>query len=365
MSVKLVFSKEERKALRYCTYCPRLCRFTCPVAHGEARETTTPWGKMRLLHLIEQGTLEPTAAVLETLHHCISCGRCQSICLHDIPVAEILAKGRAQLVGNGLGVPEAFAVPVGGCQVEVPLPTVTGVSDEAPVFLPSCSHLADEESSARLADALQATVAAGYPLGLPTVRRYQGCGFHEWEAGLSGTAERSWLDFVDQAGPDRRVVTDCAPGLWLARQREPHESTGPVHLVEWLASHLDVLPEGHIGQEVAVHDSCFVSRRLGLGRMTRDVVRHLTGRKPKDLFEANDEARCCGAEGQWATARPDAQKRAADTVIGDILDAGAGVVVTASPTCRGSLSDGLRKQGASVQVLDLIDLLAKLPPADK
>ena len=365
--MSLVFTKDERKALRYCTYCPRLCRFACPVAHGEARETTTPWGKMRLLHLIDQGMFEADASALEVLNHCISCGRCQSYCRHDVPVAEILAKGRAQLVGNGLGVPESFAVPIGGCTVAESMPVFAQGSAHDPVFLPSYVHLTDEKSSARLKAAIGAAFAGGVPLALPTVELYQGCGFHEWEVGLHGTAERSWEDFVAQAGEGRRVVTDCAPGLWLARQRNAENAPGPMHLVEWLASHLDVLPEGKLEGGVAVHDSCFVTRRLGLGRMTRDVVRHLSGCEPSDLFESGDEARCCGAEGRWATVRPDAQARAADTVIGDIIDSNADTVVTASPSCRVSLRAGLEAVGSAVEVVDLLDLLdlsIDMPSAD-
>ena len=160
------------------------------------------------------------------------------------------------------------------------------------------------------------------------------------------------------------MVTDCAPGLWLSRQRQPQDTGGPLHLVEWLASHLDVLPEGKLERVVAVHDSCFVTRRLGLGRMTRDVVRHLTGSEPRDLFESDQDARCCGVEGRWASVRPDAQERAAKTVTADILDSGADLVVTASPSCRASLRASLDSQGASVELFDLLDLLTELPSMD-
>ncbi len=74
MSEGLSFKPADARALRYCTYCPRLCRFACPVAHGESRETVTPWGLMRLLNLVSQNVVEADASVLETLNHCVSCG---------------------------------------------------------------------------------------------------------------------------------------------------------------------------------------------------------------------------------------------------------------------------------------------------
>lgn len=361
MSEGLSFTPAEGRALRYCTYCPRLCRFACPVAHGESRETVTPWGLMRLLNLVSQDVVEADESVLETLSHCVSCGRCQSFCMHDNPVAEILADGRAQLIGRGLRVPDSFSVPVGGCDPALELPDgAPSAAEFEAVFLPSCAHLADDESRERLGRVLEHLPKAGLSIGLPSSKKMVGCGFHEWEVGLAEAAAGSWKRFVGQAEGGLRVVTDCASSLWLARDADGGDN-GVGHLIEWVAAHLDDFPDGTSSAVVAIHDSCFVSRRLRLGDALRAVVGHIYGSEPQDLHQARDEARCCGAEGRWAQAEPEAQIEAARTVIDDIADSGADIVVTGSPKCRASLASQAAERGLTIQILDLLDVLLEIP----
>ena len=42
-------------SLTYCTYCPKLCRHTCPVSNATARETLTPQTKMATMRLLRIG----------------------------------------------------------------------------------------------------------------------------------------------------------------------------------------------------------------------------------------------------------------------------------------------------------------------
>ena len=41
---------EAQRAVDFCTYCPRLCHFACPAAHGDASEASTAWG-LSLIHI--------------------------------------------------------------------------------------------------------------------------------------------------------------------------------------------------------------------------------------------------------------------------------------------------------------------------
>jgi Fe-S oxidoreductase len=158
-------------------------------------------------------------------------------------------------------------------------------------------------------------------------------------------------------------LTDCAPALWAFAEQTPPPPWGPRHLIAWLADERERLPAKALAGSgpIAVHDSCFTSRRLGLGSALREVVAHLSGEPPRELFEHGDAARCCGAEGGWAEVQTEAQGRAADTVLADITDSGARWVVTGSTTCRNSLRERIqrheREEGGAVEVLDPFDLL--------
>ncbi|MHB1846932.1 MAG: (Fe-S)-binding protein, partial [Deltaproteobacteria bacterium] len=54
---------ERRPELEHCAYCPKLCRFTCPVSEATGREALTPWGKMSVAFLAERGARAPDAAL--------------------------------------------------------------------------------------------------------------------------------------------------------------------------------------------------------------------------------------------------------------------------------------------------------------
>jgi hypothetical protein len=49
---KLDLGPDLEQMTAYCTYCPKMCRFSCPTAAAESRETVTPWGMMRLLEMV-------------------------------------------------------------------------------------------------------------------------------------------------------------------------------------------------------------------------------------------------------------------------------------------------------------------------
>jgi Fe-S oxidoreductase len=355
----------ERRALRYCTYCPKMCRFACPVAHGEARETVTPWGLMRLLNLVDQGVVASDGAVLEALEHCVSCGRCTTFCVHENPVAEVLAKGRSQLVASGLAVPEAWAVPPGGCGVAAQ--PWRAMEVDRPAFLPSCAHFQTPEATRALVRGLDALESHALGVSVPVGPEPYGCGFHEWEVGATQAASASWERFT-QAGRGRPAcITDCAPSLWALGADGPGKGGAPAvrHLADWLAEHLERLPAGSIEGRVVLHDACFPTRRLGLGTAIRALVAHLAGGPAVELHEAGAEARCCGASGHWAEVRPDAQARAAATVVADLADARPDLVVTSSAACRLALERAVAKAGLvgsagePVVVVDLLGLLAR------
>ena len=94
------FDEAETKAIDTCTTCPKLCRWACPVADAEARETTSPWNLM-----IASGFLKRGLATVDELsdipYHCTHCGACTEACLHknDVPLVLSLTRAR-QLAGH-------------------------------------------------------------------------------------------------------------------------------------------------------------------------------------------------------------------------------------------------------------------------
>lgn len=80
-----------------CTFCPRLCRHTCPVALATGREAATPTALMTAVWLAEQGRMDPALAGRATAL-CTSCQACQVHCKDHVPVPSLLASARGRLL---------------------------------------------------------------------------------------------------------------------------------------------------------------------------------------------------------------------------------------------------------------------------
>src|SRR5262245_11540807 len=92
------------RSLSYCTFCPKLCRHTCPVSNAEARETLTPQTKMATMRLYRTGRVAEPAAV-EPLYGCTGCGACTEACKHHVTPGRHLFTGRADAEARGDGHP--------------------------------------------------------------------------------------------------------------------------------------------------------------------------------------------------------------------------------------------------------------------
>jgi len=318
---------------------------------------------MRLLNLIDQGHLQPDPDLVEPLYHCVACGRCQVFCRHGNPVAEILIKSRERLLARGLPVPEAFRVEKGGCKAEaLPEPFNANRTDQ-PAFLPSCVDLDGAEGAARVRRFAENLCAAGLILAIPEMSSRDGCGFGEWEAGQPERGRVSWRRFLSQAASYPQVVVDCGQALWAFGDVTAGGGRRVVHLIEWLDEHLFSLPQGRLDRPVAIHDSDFEVRRLGLGANLRRVVKRLSGHEPLSLFEAEQAARSCASSGQWAKAFPVAHARAVSAVLADVADSGTRIAVAANPHCRHALLQEARRSearsatGEEIEIFDLMDLI--------
>src|SRR5205823_244399 len=93
-----------RRAQELCEFCPKMCRFACPVSEATGREALTPWGKVSLAVLVGR---EPDAAAALAFAGCTGCHRCAVYCAHDNDVPSILYAARATAVRAGVA-PQAW-----------------------------------------------------------------------------------------------------------------------------------------------------------------------------------------------------------------------------------------------------------------
>ncbi len=351
-------SARVERASDFCAWCPRLCRFACPAAQAESRETVTPWGLMSLLRHVRREEVALTAEIGEVFAHCTGCLRCQTWCDHDNDVPEAMWAARRLLVERGVplpaGVEEAAEAARRGEGPVLPAEVLAAVDPESPVvWLPEGRRVSAPETLAPVARLLEVALGERVALGVPVGERaVYGGGEALREAGYAQEAER-WQEEVLKACAGRRLlITESAS---LAARLHGVASVRVVHLVEALCEGGDrlaaAMPSGGgalAGRRVFFHDSCGVGRRLEHYDGPRALVELFLGRPAEEAWQRRAEAACCGGGGLYAAAAPEGARRAAATLVESMAAQGAEVLVTGEQGC------GAHLRGAGeVEVLDV------------
>ncbi len=321
-------------ALETCAYCPKLCRFVCPVAETETREAVTPWGLLGRAEHVRRGHLPLDAQTAEVWTHCTGCGACVSACRHANPVPATVfalraAAFRESLLPRGLAAwadppaevcPELEALPEGGAWVVLPGHAPAEVVRASLALLDAATGAALGRAPRGVRQSGVRWVEAGQP------ERGAEC-LERAVAALDGLSQVVVLDPSDLAPLRARLgaaVTSLPEALFAHRAR--------------LESHLQRVVEG----PVLYLDACRLGRSGPALEAPRALLRCVTG----GVVEApahGAEAGCCGAGAGYAALHPLAAARVArDAVEGAVpgLDRASAPeipVVSASPGCAAHL----------------------------
>src|SRR5262245_63004687 len=99
------------RQLDYCTFCPKMCRFSCPVSETSGREQYTPQAKMDRLNQLRAGHLPWIDKMSDPLYACTGCRQCTTQCLHGNEPGLVLLAGRAAANARGAGHPALAGYP--------------------------------------------------------------------------------------------------------------------------------------------------------------------------------------------------------------------------------------------------------------
>ncbi|MFW5966401.1 MAG: (Fe-S)-binding protein [Persicimonas sp.] len=359
----------------YCTYCPKLCRFSCPAAEAEDRETATPWAMMRLFELVKDGAVAPSEEVAETFYHCMGCRRCQNWCLHenDVPLAMWAARAWMRQLGHVPEALEGFSKHFlrHNCPEGEP-PEIPSVYDfdleevfdeEATVvYMPDC-RVRTEQPERLVRIGLLLEMFHGTKLRLYTRRDGEGfacCGFPLLAAGDEAAFDEYLAQLETMLSGADLVVTDCAEMASLFTEGSSFYRDSPlevVHIIEFLAERVDMLePRVDVQTEaMMLHDSCFVGRQLELYEETRHLLSALCG-GPLEEFSINRaDAPCCGGPSHYPRIAPDASERCAAERLEQMEREGGETIVSGSSTCTRAFEGA----GGSQTALDVVELVCR------
>ncbi len=372
MSSRLPLVDEHERAHTFCAYCPKLCRFSCPVSTVQARETTTPWGKMSAVHHVARGTLPLDESLAASFYACTGCQRCKTFCAHENEVAVTLDAARSEAVRAGVAPQAALDVLARHAEREQraasaaaalfadepAVGSTNGALRPSParttVFVPGCTAVTQTPAAAR--DGLRATRAlAG---GAVRVEAGACCGLPLLEAGDIDGFTRAAGAFVERlAGASSAVFQDpgCLHALRVEAKRfGVHGDTKLRHLSELAGDALASLGRVQLDGPVRYHDACRLGRGLGVYDAPRAAIARMIGRAPDEFAEQRERAECSGAGGQLPrTDRATAEGIAAERLAAHAR-AGGGTLIT---TCAASARAFAKQHDG--EVLDFATLLAR------
>lgn len=104
-----------------------------------------------------------------------------------------------------------------------------------------------------------------------------------------------------------------------------------------------------------LHESCQMTRVLGAGRATRqllDRVRDLT------LVPLGHPEACCGFGGAFSLDYPELSQAIVEDKVDDIAASGATAVICAEPSCLQNIASVIAKRGLPIRSLHLAEVLA-------
>ncbi|MBX7100704.1 MAG: (Fe-S)-binding protein [Myxococcaceae bacterium] len=328
------------RAYTLCAFCPKVCRFSCPVSESTRTESTSAWGKMNAAHLVQTGAAPLDAGTAKDLHACTGCGRCQDVCKHDNDVghAVFAARGAATAQGHqpagAASTLETFrhsGNPFGRDLSR----EVERFRPEAPVrhaLFPGCSTLVKRPELVEAA--LEVGEAFGASLGLCRASNTC-CGYPLYAAGdFEGLkAHARSLEASFATWPELVVVDPgCAYTFQVVYPRLGIAFPSRVRtLVEVLAEHLPHAPRRPpLDEVVAYHDSCHLGRGLGQYAPPRALLQRAV-KQVNEGFESRAHAGCAGGGGLLPRTLPDTAVDVARRLATDVAPGGE-TVVTACPT---------------------------------
>ena len=127
-------------------------------------------------------------------------------------------------------------------------------------------------------------------------------------------------------------------------------------LTEYLVDVLGIEDVGASFQgRVTYHDSCHLSRNLGVQNQPRRLIAHVSGCQ---LIEMAHSDKCCGFGGTFAVKFPDISTAILEEKVTHIIDTGVDAVVGCDISCLMNIQGMLSRKNSSIKTLHIAQLLA-------
>ena len=196
------------------------------------------------------------------------------------------------------------------------------------------------------------------------------CGIPVLYSGDSQTAREIAIQNVKVLKEYDLIITGCATCLEALRIQYPILLSDDLvemkeaELVanksydfsEFLVKILKYKPDGSADRKITYHDSCHLSRGLGITEEPREILNGISG---SNFIEMEHPCHCCGAAGSFAFEYAEISEAILGRKLDTIRKTGARTVATACPGCIMQIKGGLEKAGDEIEVKHIAEILGE------
>lgn len=344
-----------------------MCRFACPVAIAEARETVTPAKKMELIYLIGRGYKEPKQELIEAIYKCTGCLHCFTYCGHKNMIMHVYYSARNELKNyageNIRAVIEKYrdnymrtSNPFGDKLRErfKELQSENYSSGRDVLYFPGCTEANFYPETTNRVYKLIKKIYPG--AGFIQSRNYC-CGYPLLNVGLMDEFLDNARMVSEELNKFKLVLTNCPACAFILKNAyagagirlKPEVLT----IIEVISSVSDRFSERKDGVEVIYHDPCYLARYQHIISEPRTIIKRL-GYAVIEYAWNGIDSECCGAS--LSPLFPELSDKIAKRRINQLNYSNYTQkrLITACPSCRRRFSKTL-----NVEVYDLAEEIAK------
>jgi len=362
--------KAYEREIEFCSYCPKLCRFACPVAEITASEASTPTGKMTIIKLVKDGALEFNSEVALLIYQCSGCLLSRTYCEHRIEVIGAFEAIRAIAVEKGLAPKRVlefgnawakFRNPYGE-DLSSRLKSLAQAreSKKSPVLVfPGCTM------SHYFPDTIKDLLLVLDQLELNYQvfnQEYICCGYPLYAIGHWKILEehKKWL--AEKLSGYELILSPCPTCVYFLKSQYLNPGIAEVkkiqHISEFISENLAGLNfQTRISGKIVYHDPCHLGRYLNVYQPPREILKAITQDSFLEFYESQEQAECCGGGGGLPLAHPQIARAISKNKLEEFKALGGEVLASACPMCERMFARTGREQG--IVVKDLISLLAQ------
>jgi heterodisulfide reductase subunit D len=356
----------------------------CPSGeHTAGFWTNFPSGRVAVAKEILDGNLELKDVPVQHVFECLLCGNCRQTCgAQDLSAGgaplinhpHIVKALRAELFDSGVELPEAVGM---FCNAIEKSQNVMGYPNEERADWVTDNIKLDPTadtiyfvgclSSFREIEIAQATAKVLNILGVPfniLGNEEHCCGNPMLMMGNLFLA-RDLMRHNCELMKGKKVIASCAGCYRILSQDYPKVlgeecKINARHIVQVLAEQIEqgkVKFTKKLKKKVVYHDPCELGRDMQVFDEPRKILAAIPGLEVVEFVRTREKTWCCGGGGGVKGMNFDLAVEIATDKVEQANEVGAEVVVSACPSCKRNIIDGIKSVGSDLDTLDILELV--------